>query len=155
MTWRSFLCFQIIRINLSQMLPLPRLSCRMPCRLTSVSVGNAYTTYAVKCSALSNHCHLKWDGLFLLTSCISALYGIYSWRAFLHASLSMVAESLWSIARWPYSGGLAAAPHARLLCCNILFLLQYDARDLVIDSDLLKCGGMTGAYSSITNGPMK
>ena len=65
---------QIIRMNLSQTLPLPRLSHRMPCCLTSVPVGNTYTTYAAKCFALTayiqfinvNHCPLKWDGLFCL-----------------------------------------------------------------------------------------
>ena len=43
--WRSFLCFQIIRINLSQMLPLQCLSRRrMPCCLTSAPV-NTYTAF--------------------------------------------------------------------------------------------------------------
>ena len=86
--WRSFLCFQIIK--LSQTLPLPRLSHRMPCCLTSVPVGNTYTTNAAKCFALSayiqfinvNHCPLKWDGLFCLHPAFLH-YGICGRRAFL------------------------------------------------------------------------
>ena len=81
---------QIIRMNLSQTLPLPRLSHRMPCCLTSVPVGNTYTTYAAKCFALTayiqfvnvNHCPLKWDGLFCLHPTFLH-YGICGRRAFL------------------------------------------------------------------------
>ena len=51
--WRLFLCFQIFRMNFSQMLPLPDLSYRMPCCITFVPVGNTYATFGPNYFALT------------------------------------------------------------------------------------------------------
>ena len=112
--WRSFLCFQIIRIILSQTLPLPRLSHRAPCCLASVPVGDTYTTFCSNVLSTNwlvqfinvKHCHLKWDDFYIF------FYILHS------------DSVLWrrgcSTALWDCNTSYNILD-ARLLCCNILF----------------------------------
>ena len=86
---------QIIRINLSQTLPLSRLSHRMPCCLTSVPVGNTYTIYAAKCFALTAYIQMLIIALLSGMGCFAYILHFCTMAFvveghFSHASLSMV-----------------------------------------------------------------
>ena len=132
---------EIIRKNFSQMLHLPYLSHMQNALLSHFRPSGKYLHYL--CSKVLcliqyinvNHCPLKWDGLFCLHPTFLH-YGICGRRAFIphfivHGGINPV-TSFW---RWgcstalsllQYAGGGAAAPHARLLCCDILFYGSYN-----------------------------
>ena len=108
--WRFFLCFQIMMVYpqyLSQTLPLPCLSLRMPC--LTVPVGNTYTTFYTK--VLCTNCLIQFIKVVfcLATSSISVLYGIVVEGIILVKHRKVIG---------PRSRGRAAPPH--YLCCSML-----------------------------------
>ena len=114
--------FRIIRIDLSQMLPLPRLSRRTPCCLTSVPAGNTCTTF---CSILlSTKClvqfimlsivYLKWDEFLYILHSDSVL-----WRRGCH---TVILRRYCTTQKFS-GGGALALPYGTAVLATI-FLVQ-------------------------------